>query len=82
MNRTELFWDLKLLRVDSLQWEDVCLRRRYSVTAAYICLLRVCYIAAGIISLFVSAPLPNSGPLSAAVLLNNNMIVNHRSDIV
>jgi hypothetical protein len=36
------------------------LRRRYSVTAADICLLRICWLAADV-SLFVSRSLPSNG---------------------
>jgi hypothetical protein len=42
-------------------WERVCLRRRYSATATYTCLLRICCLAADVVSLFVSRSLPSNG---------------------
>lgn len=47
--------------VQSFPWERVCLQRRYSVTDMYACLLRICYVTANVISLFVSRPLPSKG---------------------
>jgi hypothetical protein len=45
----------------SFPWERVCLQRRYPVTAAYTCLLRICCLAANVVSLFVSRSLPVTG---------------------
>jgi hypothetical protein len=42
-------------------WECVSLRSRYPVTAQYACLLKICYLAADIVSLFVSRALSNNG---------------------
>jgi hypothetical protein len=42
----------------SFPWERVCLRRRYSVTATYTCLLRISCLA-DVVSLFVSWSLPS-----------------------
>jgi hypothetical protein len=44
-------------------WEHVCLRRRYSETAAYSCLLRICCLAADVVWLSVSRSLPSNGSL-------------------
>jgi hypothetical protein len=49
-----------LLLLQSLPWENVCLRRRYSVTAAYTCSLRICCPATDV-SLFVSRSLSSNG---------------------
>jgi hypothetical protein len=45
----------------SFPGEHVCLRRSYSVTAAYIYLLRICCLEADVVSLFVSRSLPSNG---------------------
>jgi hypothetical protein len=42
-------------------WQHVCLRRRYLVTPMYSCLLRICGLAADVVSLFVSRSLPSNG---------------------
>jgi hypothetical protein len=47
--------------VNSLPWEHVCLWRHYSVMAAYVCLLRICCLAADAVSLSVSRSLPRNG---------------------
>jgi hypothetical protein len=48
--------------LQSFPWEHVCLPRCYSVTAAYISLLRICFLPANIVSLFVSRSLHSNGP--------------------
>jgi hypothetical protein len=47
--------------LQSFPWKHVCLRRRYSVTAAYTCLLKICCLAADVVSLFVWRSLPSNG---------------------
>jgi hypothetical protein len=48
-----------LLLLQLFPWERVCLRRRYSVTAAYTCLLRICCLVADVL-LFVLRSLPSN----------------------
>jgi hypothetical protein len=52
---------LLIVRLQSFLWEHVCLRSRYSVTAACTCLLRMCYLAAEVVWLFVSRSLHSNG---------------------
>jgi hypothetical protein len=49
-----------LLFLQSFPWKHVCLRRCYYVMAVYICLLRICCLAADV-SLFVSWLLSSNG---------------------
>jgi hypothetical protein len=56
----------QFLYMDLLPWEHVCLQRRYSVTAAHICLLRICCPAADV-SLSVSQSLASNGSLHATM---------------
>jgi hypothetical protein len=46
---------------------NMCLRRRYAVTAEHIRSLRICCPAAGVVSLFVSRSSPSSRPLRATI---------------
>jgi hypothetical protein len=59
-SRYGLHWEHYLLLYfsDSL---GTSIRRRYPVTIAYTCLLRFCYLAADVVLLFVSRPLPSNG---------------------
>jgi hypothetical protein len=50
-----------LFLLQSFLWEHVCLRRYYTVTAAYTCSLRICCLAADVVSLFFSRSLPSNG---------------------
>jgi hypothetical protein len=44
----------------SIPWEQVCLRRRYSGTTVHTYLLRICCLEADVVSLFVSRSLPSN----------------------
>jgi hypothetical protein len=47
--------------VQLFPWEHVCLPSRYSVMTPYIRLLKICCLAADVVSLFVSRSLPRNG---------------------
>jgi hypothetical protein len=55
--------------LQSFVWEQVCLRRRYSVTTAYTCLLRISCLAADVVSLFVFRSLPSNGSTRYSILI-------------
>jgi hypothetical protein len=54
--------------------ECVCLWRRYLVTAAHSCLLRICPLAADVVSLFVSRSLPSNGSIRYSIFSNPSFI--------